>query len=68
MCYHYDLDYVSVDLFKIMQEKIPSPHHTTFGSLVSHRLVQKIEVDTIITKMIQGKDLGEKEEIMTSAL
>ena len=42
-------------------------HHTTLGSLVSHGLVQKIEVDTIITKVIQGKDLGEKE-IMTSAL
>ena len=51
-----------------MQEKIPSPHHTTLGFLVSHRLVQKIEVGTIITKMIQGKNLGDKKEIMTSAL
>ena len=50
-----------------MQEKVPSPHHTTLGSLVSHRLVQKKEIDTIITKIIQGKDLGE-QEIMTSAL
>ena len=44
-------------------------HHTTLGSLVSHRLVQKIKKDdTIITRMIQGKDLGEKKEIITSPL